>query len=117
MPLNLTLQPNFFVCLEVVSMCVLVLRYEDMGPGLGDFMAMSDLAVNPSEKQKLTSQTNGHSPNNNGSINAEGEKKLEGSTSSTDEDEDDMIYCHEDDLNLIGRNRKSKVYKAAKTST
>ena len=89
----------------VVSVCVMVLRYQDMGQGLGDYMTMSDLSANPSEKQKLTSGSNGTPSNgtmdgaNNNAVYA---------TSSEDEEEE-LVYCHEDNLDLIGKKRKLKV--------
>ena len=88
----------------MVSVCVMVLRYQDMGQGLGDYMTMSDLSVNPSEKQKLTSFSDASS--NNGTINATNNNFI--SPSSDDEDEE-LVYCHEDNLDLIGKKRKLKV--------
>ena len=88
----------------VVSVCVMILRYQDMGQGLGDYMTMSDLSVNPSEKQKLTSFSDASS--NNGTINATNNNFI--SPSSDDEDEE-LVYCHEDNLDLIGKKRKLKV--------
>ena len=82
----------------------MVLRYQDMGQGLGDYMTMSDLSVNPSEKQKLTSFSDASS--NNGTINATNNNFI--SPSSDDEDEE-LVYCHEDNLDLIGKKRKLKV--------
>ena len=67
-----------------------------MGQGLGDYMTMSDLSANPSEKQKLTSFA----------INATNNNFI--SPSSDDEDEE-LVYCHEDNLDLIGKKRKLKV--------
>ena len=75
-----------------------------MGQGLGDYMTMSDLSVNPSEKQKLTSFSDASS--NNGTINATNNNFI--SPSSDDEDEE-LVYCHEDNLDLIGKKRKLKV--------
>jgi len=90
----------------VVSVCVMVLRYQDMGQGLGDYMTMSDLSVNPSEKQKLTSFSDASS--NNGTINATNNNFI--SPSSDDEDEE-LVYCHEDNLDLIGKKRKLKLLR------
>ena len=87
----------------MVSVCVLILRYEDIGSGLGDYMAMSDLASNPSEKQKLTSSSK--NAINGSSIHGRDKKSL----SISSEDDEELIYCHEDNLDLIGRKRKSKV--------
>ena len=77
-----------------------------MGQGLGDYMTMSDLSANPSEKQKLTSFSDASS--NNGTINATNNNFI--SPSSDDEDEE-LVYCHEDNLDLIGKKRKLKVGK------
>ena len=91
----------------MVSVCVMVLRYQDIGQGLGDYMTMSDLSGNSSEKQKLTSRSNGDTPNNGSMVHAENNNAL---TMSSDEDEDEeLVYCHEDSLDLIGKKRKQKV--------
>ena len=86
----------------MVSVCVMILRYQDIGQGLGDFINMSDLSVTPSEKQKLTSGSN-CSPNNNGTMK-------QSLSLSSDDDDEELIYCHEDNLDLIGRKRKLKVH-------
>ena len=85
----------------------MVLRYQDIGQGLGDYMTMSDLSGNPSEKQKLTSSSNGDTPKNGSMMNGKNNNTL---TLSSDEDEDEeLVYCHEDNLDLIGKKRKQKV--------
>ena len=83
----------------------MILRYQDIGQGLGDYMTMSDLSMNPSEKQKLTSGSNGGTPSN-GTIDGANNNSL---AASSDEEDDELVYCHEDNLDLIGKKRKLKV--------
>ena len=85
----------------------MVLRYQDIGQGLGDYMTMSDLSVNPSEKQKLTSSPNGGALNNGSMVDGTNNNAL---TMSSDEEDEELIYCHEDNLDLIGKKRKQKVF-------
>ena len=68
-------------------------------------MTMSDLSVNPSEKQKLTQGSNGGTPSN-GTVNGTNNNSL---TASSDEEDEELVYCHEDNLDLIGKKRKLKV--------
>ena len=83
----------------------MILRYEDIGQGLGDYMTMSDLSSNSSEKQKLT--TGSIKTSNNGTITCANNNSL--CDSSDEEEEEELIYCHEDNLDLIGQKRKLKV--------
>jgi len=71
---------------SMVSFCVLVLRYETSAGQLGDYMAMQDL----DEKCHLTGKLN--------------------SLRSEDEDSDEeLVYCHQDNMDLIGQKRKAKM--------
>ena len=83
----------------------MILRYQDIGQGLGDYMTMSDLSMNPSEKQKITQGSNGGTPSN-GTIDGANNNSL---TASSDEEDEELVYCHEDNLDLIGKKRKLKV--------
>ena len=86
----------------MVALCVLMLRYQNSPGNLGDYMAMS-------EKQSLTKSINGKSYyqtqlKNGHSADFEVEDE-------PDSSEEELIYCNEDNLDLIARNRKVKLMK------
>jgi len=78
---------------SMVSYCVLVLRYETSGGQLGDYLAMSDLNT---EKQRLN-------PAGPSSLSTEDEGI------GGEDSDDEIVYCHKDDMELIGQRRKAKM--------
>ena len=72
---------------SMVSFCVLVLRYETSRGQLGDYMVMADMA---DENRHLTA-------------------KLTSMGSEDAESDDELVYCHQDNMDLIGKKRKAKM--------